>query len=230
MKNSLKSLVAVAALGLVSVANAAMIPASGTIYLENTPYDGGLDGGEFKGTISGFGDIYTFCLELNQQIALPGTYKFTSSNAVDSNGDVISKGTAYLYQGFVAGSLFDRNGTLGNTSAGGDKTDVSTNSHDFNAGLLQAALWFLEDEVDGGWDKAATFLTGNPFIAAAINKFGSLAGAKADYTGDKVAVLNVKTLGGSKRQDVIISVPDSGATLALLGFGLTVLAIVRRRR
>lgn len=221
MKKSLKTLLAVAALGLATAANAALIPASGTVSLTNSDFDGGLNGGEFHGSIAGFGNIYTFCMEINQTLTLPGTYNFVSSNKVDSNGDVLSKGTAYLYQTFLAGSLFDRNGTLGNGVAG---------THDNNSGLLQAAIWYLEDEVDGTWSKAAAFITGNPFIAQAVSKFGSLAGAKADYTGNKVAVLNLKTASGKPRQDVLIAVPDSGTTLALLGLAFLGLAAVRRRR
>ncbi|EDY80490.1 hypothetical protein VDG1235_104 [Verrucomicrobiia bacterium DG1235] len=223
MKNAIKTLVALATLTSATALNAALIPSSGTVHMENTSYDGGvgsynIGGGEFEATIAGFGTFYTFCMEIDQSIVLPEDYDYSLSNSVDVNGDVISKGTAYLFELFTKGALYAR--TL----------DAA---HDEFAGFLQAAIWILEDEDFSAKkqiakDKFFNVAT-NPFIADVVAKFGSLLGAKADDDQGKVKVMNL-TIGGTEYQDVLVYVPDSGTTLVFLGFGLAGLALVRRRR
>lgn len=212
MKNTVKSLFAVAALGAASLVNAAILPSTGSVVMENTNFDGvtNIGGGEFKATVAGFGTFYTFCMEYSEHISLPGTYDYSLSSSVDSHVDNVSKGTAFLYELFVKGGLYAR--TL-------------NAAHDLAAGQLQAAIWLLEDEVASGFK----YTVGNPFINLVVSQFGSLANAKADDNQGRVQVMNL-TIGQTHYQDVLVYVPDSGATLALLGLGLTGIAIARRRR
>lgn len=210
MKNALKTLLAVAALGAASIANAALIPSNGSVTIYDTPWDGNLVGGEYRGEVGDF-DFYTFCLEKGEPLGtLPGTFDYTLGDAVDIDGDVLSRGSAYLYKKFVQGSLYSR---------------TEDAAHDSMAGALQAAIWYLEGEVGANY----VFVPGNAFLAIVEGVYGSIAAAKAD--NDDVQGVRVMTLtrNGEQYQDVIVYVPDSGATLALLGLGLTGLALVRRR-
>lgn len=223
MNKTLKTLAALAALVTATATNAALIPSSGTVEVDNTEFDGGvgsynIGGGEFEANIAGFGTFYTFCLEFDQQIELPGTYDYNLSSTVDSHPDAISKGTAYLYEQFIKGNLYER--TL----------DVA---HDEAAGFLQAAIWILEDEDYSSLSGLAISkffdVATNPFIGKAVSAFGSLVDAKVDDNLGKVKVLNLSA-NGEQFQDVLVYVPDSGTTLALLGLALGGIAVARRRR
>lgn len=212
MKNTIKTLLVAAALGGASIANAVSIPTTGTVHLENTAFDGDLIGGEFEAQIIPGGDIfYTFCVEKEVHLNLPGTYSYALSNATDAlPNDPISAGTAYLYEKFINGSLYSR--------------DLDA-QHDINAGLLQVAIWYLEDEVN----QYFTGVAGNIYLTDAYAEFVNEAGAKANDTKGTVKIMNI-TIGAEKYQDVLVYVPDSGTTLALLGLALAGLAIGRRQR
>lgn len=223
MNKIAKSLLAIAALGAASLANAALIPSSGSVTVENTPYDGGngsfnIGGGEFEATVAGYGSFYTFCVEIKEAIVLPDTYDYSLSSSVDSQVDNISKGTAYLYEKFVKGGLYAR--TL----------DAA---HDEAAGFLQAAIWMLEDEDFSSLSGLAIAkffdVATNPFIGQVVSAFGTLADAKMDDDLGKVKVMNL-TQGSAQFQDILVYVPDSGTTLALLGLALGGIAVARRRR
>ncbi len=212
MKNTLKLIIAASVLGLSSVAQATILPSSGTVSIVGTNYDGvtNIGGGEFEAKIAGFGTFYTFCMEHEESIGLPGVYDYKLSSSVDSHPDNVSKGTAYLYELFVKGDLYAR--TL-------------NAAHDLNAGYLQAAIWLLEDEVTYGF----TYTVGNPYLQMVASKFGSLAAGRVDDNMGRVQVLNL-TLDGVRQQDVLVYVPDSGTTLALFGLGLSCLALIGRKR
>ncbi len=224
MKLAIKSLLAVAALGAASLSNAALIPASGKVTIQDTTFDGGsgtlnIGGGEFQANIAGYAPFYTFCLEIEEDIDFGVEFDYTLSNAADSQGDRISKGTAMLFELFTKGKLYDRS------------LDAA---HEESAGYLQAAIWVLENEVFGphvSVTASAKFfnVATNPYLNKAIAAFGSLANAQMDDDLGKVKAMNL-TIGNTQYQDVLVYVPDSGATLALLGLGLVGLAAVRRRR
>lgn len=224
MKNTLKALFAIATIGATSIASALTIPSSGTVKIDNTAFDGGsnpgMQGGEFKATIQETGHVfYTFCLERDVTIYTNQVYSYSISNATDGAvPDVLSQGSAYLYNLFVKGQLYPR------------LQDGDTGSHDQNAGFMQAALWYLEDESFAGWSASRydTWVTNNPFLSLVATVF---AGAeKDDYTGGKIAVMNTFDANGNKMQDQIVYVPDSGSTLVLLGLVVSGLAVLRRRR
>jgi hypothetical protein len=180
-----------------------------TVYIENTDNDGGLPGGEFKVTAS-WATFYTFCLESGVSISLPGTYDYSIGTSAMNQGDVLSVGSAWLYEQFYFG-------TLEGPAVGTNYLD----NHDINAGLLQNAFWALEDE---GGD------TGSFYYTLAVGHFGSAALAKADIAASsKVLVLNLWGASGEDKQSQLVYVPDSGMTVALLGLGLLSIAAFRRK-
>jgi hypothetical protein len=213
---------------------------AGTVKLYDTSNDGtpNLNGGEFKAVTSSDGTFLTFCLEQETGVAANGTtYYYTISDSAfnggpDSHnagsGDPISKGTAYLFQQFVFGTLVDSDG-VGNY-----------NDHrDFNAGMLQAAFWYLEDEDladDAFWTNplSAYNLSNNYYIQLVAGIYGiSMFDAAYD---NNVKAINLwssynpqtRTYSGDV-QSQLIYVPDSGMTALLLGLGLLSLAAVRRK-
>ena len=230
----IRSLVAAALIGLTSAAGFAA-----TLTISTTPYSNGngLGGGEFSvvsATLSnagysplvttGFatGALQTFCLEFGESFSPGASYTYTIGSAATLGGggaiggsDPISAGTAWLYSQFATGALTGYNYGLG---AG----RTSSNN------ALQLAFWFLEDETPlisgyGSYDPNS-----NPFLVSAISQFGSVVGAKADATTSYgTAVLNL-TAGSANRQSQLFfvgspsigTVPDSGASIALLGVSL----------
>lgn len=211
MKNTLKILAAFAALGVASVASAVNIPASGKVTMYNTPIDGGLSGGIFKGVVTGQGSFYTYCIEFGTSIVFNNEINYelsnkTASAIVAKDGDVISKATAYLFKEFSLGNLLD------------------PTSDSADAGLLQQAFWHLEDEVTLANPDA------NPFLLAVKNLYGTYGAAMADDDVGEVMVMNLTSASGRDIQDVLVyHVSETGLTLALLGATLTVLGFARRR-
>jgi hypothetical protein len=160
----------------------------------------------------------TFCLEATEYVNIPGTYTATFSykavnGGVGPGGDPISGGTASLYYQFATGGLTGYN--YGTGRAG-------------SAGLLQEAIWALEDE--GG-----SYSASNPFMLLVFNEFGSWDLAKANNSTYKVGALNL-TSGAGLAQDQLILAPDpptntpEPATILLLGLGLLGIGMLRRKQ
>ncbi|MBL9134250.1 MAG: VPDSG-CTERM sorting domain-containing protein [Verrucomicrobiales bacterium] len=170
----------------------------------------------------------TYCLERSERLAFGYWYDYSINNAAVGGGgdddastpgyDIVSKGTAYIF-----------------------KTYGQAANSEVTANAVQWAIWYLEDEFEYGGTLTAAFLdglTGNlysQYLAA-----GMANGGKANIdanSGVQVLNLYVTSLGadglpnslGLNRQDVLIGVPDGGTTLLLLGAGLTVVGIARRR-
>lgn len=191
-------------------------------------------GSSVKG-IGGFiPSFQTFCIETGETAA--SAYFVIGTAAVKggtSTVDPISVGTAWLYSQFAQG-------TLAGYFAGNRATQ---------AGLLQNAIWWLEQEDGSGLTKD-TYRT-NPYALAAVQQFqNNIANARVDagdgYLG--VYVLNNFTTAAARdawatneslvpktrTQDFLyyvappVTVPDGGMTLALLGGGLLLLGVVRR--
>lgn len=157
----------------------------------------------------------TFCIEKNEYFSNGGTYDVELNNGSIQGGvggavngkDIISVGTAHLYEQFALG-------TLSGFTYG-----------DSNSALqLQNTIWYLEDEftnpnppVDFG-----SFLT----LAQSVTNYAD------NYNGSAVKVMNLTRNGGqSFHQDQLVytGVSDSGATLGLLALGLFGLGAARRR-
>jgi hypothetical protein len=232
---NIKSLIAgTAALALAGTASA------GLIDLDNTPNrtgsgQPGRGGGEFAALTTGnFAGNYasvatygagtrfaTFCLERNELVNFTDEYSYVVNTAAVAGGvggavggkDTLSLGTAYLYELFATGLLGGYNYV---DHAGERRT---------HAGLLQEAFWVLEHELTGPQGA-------NTFLTMAINQFGTLANARANYdpTQSRVRVLNLFASDGSHRQDVLVRVPDAGLTVSLFGLGILGVAAVRRRK
>ena len=164
----------------------------------------------------------TFCIEKAEFFNPGATYDVALNDGAVSGGnggavngkDIISEGTGWLYEQYAIGAFFQ--------SA-------------FSTLNLQNAIWFLEDE--HGWGSLTA--NGQSLVAFAASSLGfatndpTWADLKADYTGRNVKVMNLpRNNGTSQHQDqlVYMPVPDTGSTLALLGFATVGLLAYRRRQ
>lgn len=174
-----------------------------------TGFNGGdPSGGEFQAVTSNNSTFLTFCLEETVFLHFGANYTYTiDGNMVKSANDPISQGTAWLFLNFSNGTLVDSDGV-------GNYLD----NHNLNAGLLQKAIWALEDEI------AAPAPNSNAYYDLAL-----LHGGKTTYWGNQVAVLN-PWAGETDVQSVLIRVPDSGTTAILLGLGMVSIALIRRKK
>ena len=213
-----------------------------TITLTTNAVSGGNGGGSYTATtnpgldvsayapssrVGGANTFESFCLEYGEFFN-PGTpYNFSISDAATlGNGgavagsDPISRATAWLYSQFGTGSL------AGYTYAIGD-TRKNDNT------LLQLAFWYFEGEIGNGPGLLNTTVNSgnNKFVALALdsqNLSNPLDNANGAFG---VKVLNLTTSGGAHKQSqlYLTNVPDSGATLGLLGLALIGLVSVRRK-
>jgi hypothetical protein len=227
--------------GVMAVPNL-MASYDGTITLYQGAYSYG-NGGEFTAVTSGLGTFQTFCIEYNEEFGPGNTYDYNKNTGAVVGGagvdatdphtglpmDNISLGTAWLYSQFHAGTLTLDTGTGSYFNA----------NRQLNAGELQQAIWFLEDEAGG---------VNNGYVSLAETALGkTLAQIQADSNGAYgVIALNlfngpystsVQAPNGQTynlNQDQLAVVPEpatviSGALL-LLPFGASTLRILRRNR
>jgi hypothetical protein len=219
---------------------ALLAPSLGLGYtIANTTLVGTADGTRMNAGSGGQIGFESFCIEHNEYITLPGTYSASislgavyggvaggidhDSNPLTPTTDLISVGTAYLYEQFAKGNL------AGYTYTHGSLRQAS-------AVKLQEALWYLEDEIS----LTAAQKAANTFLSAAITLYGDgtgvgVGGAKANNTIWNVAALNLGGVAPNQKQDQLIlrdngfSVPDGGLTLMLMGLSLSGLALLRRK-
>ena len=166
------------------------------------------------------GGFETFCVEYTEHFNPGGTYNASISDRAMNGGvvpagtgDPVSIGTAYLYSQFAQG-------ILSGYFSGDRKT---------NAGQLQLAIWWLEDE----YTLSTAEQTSNLYLQMVNSMF---ANAKADANGAYgVGVLNLTTVDANGEvvelnQDQLTydTVPEP-ATMLLFGLGLLGLAGIRRK-
>ena len=187
---------------------------------------GGVFNASFKNpTINGF---KTYCLERTERVKFDFWYDYTINNAAVGGGgdadastpgyDILSKGTAYVYTKY---------GQAANTEK--------------KANAVQWVIWYLEDEFNYDANTTAALLDSktdglySQYLGEALAH-----GGKSNIDANshvKALNLSVSTLSadglqrsfGLNRQDVLITVPDGGMMLVLLGAGLTAVGVARRR-
>jgi hypothetical protein len=193
-----------------------------------------------RGYGSSASSFQTFCVEGTEYINANSTYSATYNTVTVKGGVALTQGAAWLYSQFATDGNFNGIATY-NYDHGGLNPAARRNS----ANDLQLALWLLM-----GGQESTTLAnvytrssdgSHNYFMDAAINKFGSFAGADttaATVGYDGVYVMNLYGADGTPAQDQLVYnnngnipnvVPDGGMTVTLLGMGMTGLAFVSRR-
>lgn len=162
----------------------------------------------------------TFCIEINEYFRDGRTYDVTLNDGAISGGkggatngkDIISEGTGWIYEQYAIGNFF---GSI------------------YSAYNLQKAIWFLEDELN--WNELNANSQALVTLAATslnLSTTDNWTAVKSNYTGTNVQVMNLTSNNGqNQHQDqlVYMPVPDTGATLTLLGLALAGLVSIRRR-
>jgi hypothetical protein len=162
------------------------------------------------------GGFETFCIETTVDFTPGSTYSYNLSNT-DSQGRQLTEGAAFLYYKFAKGTL---TGYVYNNGA----------QRQTDAGLLQAAIWWLQGNQtysDGNYQIPNT--SNNPFYALAVNTLGSINATNANNGKYGVDVLQMWD-GRTPAQNQLVLVPDGGLTAGLLGMGLVGMFLVQSRR
>ena len=206
----------------------AIVPAAlaATITGSQTPNASFLDGGEITAVTTppvllgmpgpgGPPSFQTFCIESQITFNNGGTYNYTMSQT-DHAGHPLTWGAAWLFAQFTAGTLPGYDYTFG---------PGRINS----AGGLQAAIWDLQLQTVPSGFGAVSVQRANDLALA--NAAATLAGHSmfdAANGAFNVDVLSLSDVNGAPVQDWL-AVPDSGTTIALLGFVLVGIESVRRK-
>jgi len=216
----------------------------GTIVLTQNAYSYG-NGGQFTAVTTGLGTFQTFCIEYNEEYQPGSQYDYYENSGAVAGGvgayatdphtglpmDNISMGTAWLYSQFRAGTL----------------ANYFNASQQLNAGNLQDAIWYLENETTtlafNGADGTAFFnaaiagtgLNSTTIFEDSDGAYGVIALNLYSQTqvGNNLPVtINGTTYYASQDQLAIVPEPTTmiAAALLLLPFGASTLRILRRNR
>ena len=222
MLNALRPLVLLFTVTLLSVAASPVyaipVAVGDDIHVLNGP--GTTGGGEFTIVVDDTTSFISFCLQQTEYINFVNAFHvdaistFAISDPISRGGDAagrdyLSPHTAFLYTEF-------REGTLDGYDYGAGRV-VSANN-------LQYAIWMFEGEI--------AMNAANPFVALA-----NTAVALGEWSGlGNVRVMNL-SLNGVESQDQLMLVPGRDitavpepASLVLFGSGVSLAAMVRRRR
>jgi hypothetical protein len=205
--------------GCMGASVALAIPSSGLITITGGNFEYS-NGGEFTATVAGFPSFQTFCIEIQHEFSLGGTYDYTLGQ--DTHGappagaaPKLNLGTAWLYSQFGRGAI----------------TITSTTQ----AGEFQAALWYFQDQGvnPNGAFSGPGFLDGNPgnaYTDAAITALTGMGLDAMDASNGRFGtqIIESSSANGAPAQDWL-QVPDGGTTVVLLGMGLMGLVLVSRR-
>jgi hypothetical protein len=176
----------------------------------------------------------TFCVEDQVDFYVGQSYSYTEGYNIQqaASAGSLTAGVAWLYEQFATGQLSGYNYT-------------NTADRLVDAGELQSTLWYLEGEpADSSVFPNPTAGT-DPFLNLVENQFGGgtagLTAAKATITSASsdpydVEVLELSNSSGIAQDQLIYTgpahVPDSAATIGLLGVslvGLAALGAFKRR-
>lgn len=160
----------------------------------------------------------SFCMQVDESVAIPGTYSATASQ-VDDTGNALRIGTAYLYAQFASGTLsgYDYADTAGGTGSG----------RAASAWALQNAIWWLQGESNGNHTTADEAAIGAYYLSLVSGMFGDPQAAAHGAYG--VDILNLYNGGIQYQSQLTLHVPDAGATAMLLGLALGAIGLVSRK-
>jgi len=213
--------------GFLTVLALSMAPAAfaNTIVLSKDNYSYKV-GGEFSAVTTGQnflnnysskaivnGGFETFCVETTVAFTPGASYNYTLSNK-DSLGRNLSEGAAFLYYEFAKGVLAGYN-------------YVNTSARLTDAGLLQAAIWWLQGKQTYSGYIIPT-VSNNPFYALAISTLGLSHATNANNGVYRVEIIQL-TSYGKPAQNQLVLVPDSAITAVLLGTSLAGLLLIQFR-
>jgi hypothetical protein len=207
-------------------------------------------GGDGSGSIGdapfvGKTGFETFCVEDQVDFYVGYSYSYTEGYAVQqAKGGYLTAGVAYLYEQFATGQL-----------KGYNYTNASARLND--AGLLQAALWYLEGEPADASVQSNPNTTDNPYLKLVAEYFGGGSSSKeisdgladaelSEKTGGKetfdVEVLELSNSSGIAQDQLIYCgpgytppppppphLPDTSSTLGLLGATFIALVLFKRK-
>ncbi len=225
----MKNVITASVIALMAGSAMAQVGQDGTVRFDSlNPYGGRNGGGEFNmsfqsGALSG--SFITFCIELNENIAVGQTYKYDiNTEAImggvgGGNPDPLDARTAALYQAFAMGTL--ANYDYDNSGDGGLSANMDRR---LTAAALQAAIWEIEDE------RSIEGTDGDARVRALANFYVDTLSVQLAQQGlgSKVRVLNMWTMNGGHAQDLLVMIPLPGAS-AMAGLGLLAVGTRRRR-